>query len=161
MDPEIIIFPKTALVGISLEMTMAKDLTHKLWSTFMPVAHPLRKGDSLELFSVQDFGDLIFFKQYDPNLPFTKYAMIRPGDLEQIPEDFESLIIPEGKYAKFTYRGKPSDAGPFFQAIYGNWLPKSGYKLENRPHLAIMGKKYLGEDPDSEEDIYIPVTIQK
>jgi hypothetical protein len=29
--------------------------------------------------------------------------------------------------------------------------------LDNRPHFEILGEKYKNADPDSEEDVYIPV----
>lgn len=44
-----------------------------------------------------------------------------------------------------------------FQYIFGTWLPASGYYLDNRPHFEILGHKYKNNDPDSEEEIWIPV----
>ncbi len=35
------------------------------------------------------------------------------------------------------------------------WLPNSGYKIDDRPHFQVMGKKYKNGSPDSEEDFYI------
>ncbi len=69
----------------------------------------------------------------------------------------DQLVIPEGLYAVFSYVGKPSEAQAFFKYIYGSWLPGSDYLLDNRPHFALMGKDYKGEDPDSKEEFWIPV----
>lgn len=42
--------------------------------------------------------------------------------------------------------------------IYGSWLPNSTeYARDNRPHFEILGEKYKNNDPESEEEIWIPV----
>jgi AraC family transcriptional regulator len=41
--------------------------------------------------------------------------------------------------------------------IYNEWLPNSPWELDHRPHFERLGAKYKNEDPNSEEDIYIPV----
>jgi AraC family transcriptional regulator len=45
----------------------------------------------------------------------------------------------------------------FFTYIFTRWLPASGYQLDNRPHFEILGDKYKNNDPESEEEIWIPV----
>jgi AraC family transcriptional regulator len=41
--------------------------------------------------------------------------------------------------------------------IFNTWLPKSGYQLDRRPHFEILGEKYKNNNPDSEEEIWIPI----
>lgn len=55
------------------------------------------------------------------------------------------------------YQGLPSQAGPFYQSIFQEWFPRSGYRLDKRPHFEVMGDKYKNNDPSSEEMIYMPV----
>jgi AraC family transcriptional regulator len=69
----------------------------------------------------------------------------------------EPLALPGGLYAVFLYHGAASQADQTFQYIFGTWIPNSGYSLDNRPHFEILGKKYKNEDPDSEEEIWIPI----
>jgi len=40
--------------------------------------------------------------------------------------------------------------------MFNTWLPASEYVLGDGPHFAVMGKKYKGEDPDSEEELWMP-----
>ena len=68
----------------------------------------------------------------------------------------ESLTLPSGLYAVFHYKGLSSDPS-IFQYIFATWLPQSDYILDDRPHFEVLGEKYKNDDPDSEEDIYIPV----
>ena len=45
----------------------------------------------------------------------------------------------------------------FMNAILTKWLPHSNYNLDDRPHFNVLGDKYKNNDPDSEEDVYIPI----
>jgi AraC family transcriptional regulator len=67
------------------------------------------------------------------------------------------LNISEGLYAIFDYKGPANAALPFFRYIFETWLPASDYAIDNRPHFAMMGEKYRGNHPDSEEEIWVPV----
>ncbi len=44
-----------------------------------------------------------------------------------------------------------------FQYIFGSWITKSEYILDDRPHFKILGDKDKNADPDSEEEIWIPI----
>jgi AraC family transcriptional regulator len=70
-------------------------------------------------------------------------------------EDFE---LPGGRYAVFSYRGSSADPAPFTH-IYSEWLPQSGYALDDRPHFEVLGPKFKPNHPDSEEEIWIPIAI--
>jgi len=41
--------------------------------------------------------------------------------------------------------------------IFGEWLPKSGYTLDDREHFEILFEGYNPVDSEATEDIYIPV----
>ena len=138
-------------------MSFARNRTPELWQSFMPIRHSIEHVSRPELFSVEVYRDSDFFQNFDPTKEFEKWAAMAVSDSDEIPEAMDSLVIPEGLYAVFNYRGKASEAQSFYQQIYVSWLPQSGYELDNRPHLAIMGEKYKHEHPDSEEEIWIPV----
>lgn len=48
-----------------------------------------------------------------------------------------------------------------FEYIFVEWLPDTIYELDNRPHFEILGEKYKNNDPDSEEDLWIPIRDKK
>jgi AraC family transcriptional regulator len=37
------------------------------------------------------------------------------------------------------------------------WLPNSAYALDDRPHFEALGEQYKNNDPNSEEEIWIPI----
>jgi AraC family transcriptional regulator len=101
--------------------------------------------------------ELPFFEKFSPEREFYKWAAIEVTDFKSVPEYMETIIIPGGLYAVFLYKGPASAVGNLYQFILGIWMAKSDFLLDDRPHLAVMGAKYKGEDPSSEEEIWIPI----
>jgi AraC family transcriptional regulator len=138
-----------------MNMSLAQNNTAALWRAFMPVRRELPAVGS-ELYSLSFYPDG-YFSAFDPHREFQKWAAVAVPDTAPIPDNFETTIIPEGLYAVFLYRGRSQDAGPFFQSIFGQWLPASGYVLAHRPHFEILGLNYRPDDPEAEETVWIPV----
>ena len=70
--------------------------------------------------------------------------------------EFDHFVLEGGLYAVFDYKGSSADPS-IFQYIYTDCLPKSEYLLDDRPHFEILGEKYKNNDPESEEEIWIPI----
>ncbi|MBK8342237.1 MAG: GyrI-like domain-containing protein [Bacteroidetes bacterium] len=66
------------------------------------------------------------------------------------------MIIPAGKYAVFYYKGLNTDHS-IFNYIFQDWIPQSGYQLDDRPHFDVLDERYKNNDPESEEEIWIPI----
>ena len=76
---------------------------------------------------------------------------------ELVPEGMEALELPGGRYAVFYYKGNPANGDAVFKYIFMEWLPASGYVLDDRPHFEVLGPKYQNGSDDSEEEIWIPI----
>lgn len=157
MKPRIEILPEKKVVGIRLNMSLAKDQTRALWMSFSPRKKEIKNLMGSELLSIEIYSNPDFFINFSPEKEFEKWAALEVQSFEGVPIGMETLVIPEGLYAVFHYKGKPSEAKGTFQHIYGIWLPNSEYDLDQRPHFALMGDKYKGEDPESEEEFWIPI----
>lgn len=138
-------------------MNFANNRTFELWRSFMPRHHEVNNRIGNDLFSLEVYDDADHFKNFDPNRYFTKWAAVEVSDLNTVPEKMNSLLIPSGLYVVFLFKGDHTKAVPAYTYIFQEWLPKSEYKLDHRPHFAVMGEKYKNNDPNSEEEIYIPV----
>ena len=150
--------PNTKFIGKNLSFTYADYRVFELWSSFMPRRKEIQNVTGSELFNIQVNPENFDFK---PNTPFTKWAAVAVSSFDFIPDGMETLIINEGLYAIFNYKGNQSNAASFFNSIYTEWLPNSDYELDNRPQFEILGEKYKTNDPNSEEEIWIPVKIKK
>ena len=114
---------------------------------------------SADLFSLQVY-DTTYFTDFNPHTQFEKWAAIEVADFDAIPEDMESYTLTSGLYAVFTHRGAAATGADTFRYIFETWLPASDYILDNRAHFEILGAKYKNDDPESEEEIYIPVKLK-
>ena len=123
----------------------------------MPQLSKIKHAVSADLFSLQIYPE-DYFSNFTPFTNFTKWAAVEVKNFDLIPEDFQRIEIPAGKYAVFLHKGNTEMFTKTAQYIYGDWLPKSGYQLENRPHFEVLGDAYLGhENPESEEEVWIPI----
>ena len=124
-----------------------------LWKRFMPNKKEIKNLINDELIALQVYSDFNDF-----NKPFDIWACVEVLDMDEIPEIMTSFIIPQGDYAIFKHKGM--DASATYQKIMTEWLPTSGYKIDNRPHFQVMGAKYKNGSEDSEEDFYVPVKLK-
>ena len=145
------------LAGLRCTMSFKEDQTYRIWRAFMP--RRTETGSSLyaDLYSVEIFPSPDFFDHFDPEKEFEKWAAVESAADALLPAGMESLIIPAGLYAIFHHKGPASEGAKTYRLIFENWMPASGYGVDDRPHFAVMGEKYRGEDPESEEEIWIPV----
>lgn len=146
------------LAGKHLTVTHSNERSAELWRSFMPLRKTITTAVSNDLFSVQVYPNGLDISTYHPDAPFEKWAAIEVTGFEQIPSELDTLLLPEGSYAVFSYRGLPAAAQPFINEIFTVWLPQSGYRLDDRPHFAVMGEKYTNSSADSEETFWVPVT---
>lgn len=123
----------------------------------MPRRNEILNKTGNDLFSLQIYSEDYFSGAFNPDMAFEKWACAPVSDFSFIPDGMEGLTLPEGLYAVFLYRGRASDGPKIFQYIFGDWLPGSDFKLDYRPHFERLGEKYKNDDPESEEEIWIPV----
>ena len=156
MNPEIKTLAEKKLIGMRTEMSFAENKTSELWRDFMPRRKEITNNLSTDLFSIQMYNSSFNFNEFDLHKTFEKYAAIEVSDFNTIPDGMESFTLRNGLYAVFYYKGLNTDT-QIFRYIFGTWLPNSIYDLDNRPHFEILGEKYKNNDPNSEEEIWIPI----
>jgi AraC family transcriptional regulator len=154
MNPTIKTFPTTKFIGKKLSFSFANYRAFELWSSFMPLRKEILNTIGTDLYNIQINPESFDF---NPNTPFVKWAAVAVSNFDFVPKEMETLEIPEGLYAVFNYKGDQNNVALFFKAIYTEWLPTSGYELDSHPQFEILGEKYKNNDPNSEEQIYIPI----
>lgn len=157
MTPTIQTIPSKKLIGKHLTMSFVANKTFELWSSFMPQRKLIANAvDPQHMYSLQLYGK-DFYTNFSSTRDFEKWAAVEVSDFDIVPEDMDTLTIPVGQYAVFQYKGSHNNGHDVFSYIFGEWLPASGYELDDRPHFEILGPKYKNGDPDSEEEIWIPI----
>lgn len=159
MEAKIVTFDCKLILGKKLEMSLANNLTPILWKSFIPQIPSIPNRITKELISVSVYPQ-DYFQSFHPSRNFEKWAGVEVSLTNDTLIGLESLRIENGMYAEFLYQGLPKEAGVFYQNIFRNWLPNSKYQLDASPHFEVMGEKYKNEDPNSEELVYIPITLR-
>jgi|AntRauTorcE11897_2_1112592.scaffolds.fasta_scaffold29044_2 AraC family transcriptional regulator len=155
VTPEIVKTPGRKLLGMNIETSFGDDKTVELWSSFMPRRAEIKNKLSEDFISLQHYPADFDFQ---PLTPFTKWAVVEVKSFDSTPEGMQTLTLPEGMYATFTHKGKAHKFRETLEYIYGTWIPESKYELDDRPHFEVLGEKYKGpNDPNSEEDVWIPI----
>ena len=153
MEPEIKNIGSKKLAGKSLIMSLTENRTADLWKSFMPRQKEITNNLSNDLFSLQIY-DNDYFTDFRPDRKFEKWALAEVEDFNSIPDGMKTFELPAGMYAVFKHKG--TETG-IFNYIFSEWLPNSGFQIDNRPHFEVLGEKYRNGSPDSEEEIWIPV----
>jgi len=156
MVPIIETLGEKKFIGKRLRMSFTNNKTHELWRSFMPRRKEIQNIIGSELYSIEVYPPN-FYNNFNPEAEFEKWAAVEVTDFQTIPDNMETIISPEGLYAVFIHKGAASEGPKTYQHIFAIWLPNSEFQLDNRPHFAVMGAKYKSEDPDSEEELWIPV----
>lgn len=159
MQPRFENISAKVIAGQRLNMSFRQNKTGALWQSFMPRRGEIKNPVDASFYSLEvyPFG---FFDDFKPDNEFEKWAGVEVNNDAEQPDGIELLTIPAGQYAVFTHRGPASTGPKTYQYIFGVWLPGSDYVIDDRPHFALMDEKYKHEQPDSEEDIYIPIKLR-
>jgi len=155
MKPRIESLKEKRLVGHTLKMSLTDNKTGQLWSQFGPRIKTIKNRISEDKISMQIYPPL-YYEAFNPNNEFEKWAMVEVEDFDNIPHGMKSFNLKGGLYAVFDYKGLSSD-NSIFQYIFSKWIPSSSYIVDDRPHFEVLGAKYKNNDPDSEEEIWIPI----
>ena len=156
MVPIITRISEKKLIGMRIKMSHSDYRIGELWAGFMPRRKEISNHLSGELISLAVYPPA-FFEQYSPSRPFERWAAVEVSDFNQVPGEMDTYILPGGLYAVFQFRGTDAGMAGFYQHIFEVWLPGSEYVLDDKAHFEILGEKYKRNDPDSEEEIWIPV----
>ncbi|KYP14467.1 GyrI-like domain-containing protein [Flavihumibacter sp. CACIAM 22H1] len=145
------------MAGLSMEMSLLNNLSPELWKRFMPIRKLIPHCVGTTVYSLQIYP-AGYFTSFNPATPFTKWALAEINDTTSLPPEIKVFGLPGGRYAVFQHKGAASSFDVTWKFIFHEWLPASGYQLDNRPHFEVLGNKYKNNDPQSEEEVWIPIT---
>ncbi|MBP6576088.1 MAG: effector binding domain-containing protein [Chryseobacterium sp.] len=146
-----IIEPKK-LIGFSIITSFQDDKTPIVWRKFMMRKNEITNRISDQLISLQ-----IYPENFTPNQTFKKYALAEVSDFENLPEEFETFELKNGKYLVFNYKGKAENGPEIFGYIFQKFIPENQFEVDNRPHFEIFDDTYNPLDENAQEEIWIPI----
>ncbi len=157
-QPSITVLESTRLIGIQAPMSLLNDQTPSLWKTFMPRLKEVTGRIGEDFYSLQEYP-ADYFRAFQPDRVFKKWAAAKVN-IDQTPLEGMEFLSLKGAYAVFEYQGLRSDFGNAIRQILTGWLPGSEYELDDRPHFERLDHRYKQNDPESVEEIWIPVRVR-
>ncbi|MBP6523581.1 MAG: GyrI-like domain-containing protein [Saprospiraceae bacterium] len=155
LDAKIEIIEEKKLIGNHQTLSISQYNIMPLWQGFGQRRKEIKNIVSNDLISMSVYKSG-YFSNFSPTNSFEKWATVEVFDFDKVPSGMDTFILPKGLYAIFHYKGLNTDHR-IFEYIFKTWLPKSKYQLDDRPHFEVLGSKYKNNDPDSEEDIFVPI----
>lgn len=143
------------LVGQGKTTSLAQFQVSELWKNWMPIFKKLNNKHNT-YYSISVYPD-DFFSAFNPEKAFEKWAAIETDASDLTQYDLQQFTIPGGLYAVFIHKGNTNEFLKTSTYIYYTWLPSSEFMLDDRPHFEILGEKYKMNDPESEEEVWIPI----
>lgn len=74
-----------------------------------------------------------------------------------VPSGFSEFSIEDGLYAVFHHKGRPSCLSDTFDKVLTEWIPRSKYKVLNKPSIVKYDEEFRVSDPNSLLELWIPV----
>ena len=155
MQPRIETINDKKLIGQRLKMSFADYRISELWGRFGSKRKEVTNNLNGDLISLVVYQPTHFI-DFKPTNEFERWATIEVTNFGNVPPEMETYDLQGGLYAVFEHKGVNTD-NSIFQYILETWLPSSVYELDNRPHFEVLGEKYKNNDPESEEEIWIPI----
>ncbi len=155
MQPRIEVLEEKKLLGQKVIMSLTNNTTAQLWGQFAPRIREIQHRASADKISMQIYPPN-YHAQFSPTTRFEKWAMVEVTSFENVPQGMQTFVLQKGLYAVFDYVGSSADPS-IFQYIFSEWIPNSNYTVDDRPHFEVMGANYKNNDPNSEEEIWIPI----
>lgn len=157
MEYRIEIISDRLVVGMKTKTSVLtiNEKTRELAKSFMPRRHEVSSRIGEHVFSIQDYGK--DFSPTNPNSEFDKWVAIEVENFDNLPKNIESFNIKSGTYAVFSFKGSVSEFPKQRAYIFQEWLPKSGYQLDQKAHFEILSEDYSKDLQNIEEDIWIPI----
>src|ERR1700709_2136446 len=88
---------------------------------------------------------------------FDYVAGVEVTDFSDLPRQFQSVRIPEQRYAVFTHAEHISTIRRTVNTIWNHWLPASGLKAADAPNFERYDEKFNSSTGDGGLEIWIPV----
>lgn len=145
------------VVGMAIQTSFLNinEDTKQLAQSFMPRRAEVNCRIGKHVFSIQNYGSS--FTPSNPKSMFEKWVAVEVSQTDKLPNGMQSFLIKSGTYVVFSFKGPISNFPQARTYIFQEWLPKSGYALDQKAHFEILNEDYSKDFHNIEEEIWIPI----
>jgi AraC family transcriptional regulator len=162
MQPKFIQLPAMKMIGLGTKFisVLSPDKTNfkaipKLWDQFVKRSADIKNKIGDASYGLVEQLPEADKKSHPDELLYI--AAVEVADVDSVPAGMLHRVVPAGRYASFTHKGKLDGLEQTMKFIYQSWLPKSETKLRDAPHLELYDHRFNPGSDQSEFDILLPV----
>lgn len=160
ISPDIIQIPEFKVVGIHRKMSIGKNVTYELFHAFMPRRNEVENRSDKKIIDLRVYARE-YFISFNPTNTFIKWACVRVSQANNLPDKMDYYFLHGGLYARFTAPDHPTNPSEVFGFIFNDWLPKSRYQLDHRPHFDILNERERNDQSPGTQLIHIPIVEKR
>lgn len=153
--PEILEIKPKKMVMMKIETSLANNKTVELWQRFKPRVREVESRVGTDSYAIQVYNSGM--AAFTPTTLFEMIAAVEVEDHNHVPDGLSTFTLEGGKYAKFMHHGPASTFAKTYQHIHQVWLPQSDYSIDQRNHFQVMSKDYQPQDPNAQEEVWVPI----
>lgn len=94
---------------------------------------------------------------FDQDGYFDYMCGVEVKDANDLPGEFQSLVVPAQKYAVFKHKDHVASIRATISAIWSRWFPDSGYQAAAAPTLERYGPEFDGKTGTGGLEIWIAI----
>jgi AraC family transcriptional regulator len=100
----------------------------------------------------------IFYSRGEKPFAFEYVTAVMVDEAAPVPAGLVEKRLPARRHAVFTHRGKPSGLRPLVDAIFHEWLPRSGQKAGGNPDFVeVYGEAFDPVRPEGVIEVWVPL----
>jgi len=158
MEPKIVDLEELRIVGMQTFGKGTRGQLLEIWDVLQAncFKYPNRINRK------HSYGVQSFTKEFDEERMWSYLAGAEVKDLSKVPVQLCGKVLPKNKYAVFEHKGSVKGFGKFYEKIYTEWLPQSGYQSAGPYDFERYDKRFI--TPQHEEsitEIFIPIKKQR
>lgn len=97
----------------------------------------------------------------DPDARTMEYLCgVEVAALEPVPPEYGRVRILPQRYAVFTHQGNVSTVRRTWDAIFGDWLPRSGCRSANAPDFELYDERFDPATGEGVIEIWVPIQAE-
>jgi len=149
-DVDVVEVEPTTVVGIQRHYDGDDSIFQPLWQEFG------RRWSEFDQLATEDAGYGVATDVEMEPMAFDYTVGVPTDDAGTAPDDFVTVEIPGGSYARFETTLDEFDAD--HERLTNEWLPSSGYRRRPGPEFERYGPEFDPEDRTSTYEYYVPVS---
>jgi AraC family transcriptional regulator len=159
LTPEIVTLPDMTIVGMQTLVSTKNNIISNLWMRFIPRVGEIKERAKTDaMLGISYDLQEISADQVTRESQFFYLAGVIVSDIKDLSEGMTYRKVMKHKYAKFTHRGTLEKLGDTYNYMYGQWLPKSAYDVDEiAPEIEWYDNRFMPDSANSAFDIYLPI----